>query len=683
MSFLTHPSDTGKRFAVLLAAGLLLADTAAAQPQNLPPSDVYEPDVYEVAFFAPFAPQTALDLVRHLPGFTFDPGNEGVRGFSEAGGNVLIDGKRPSAKSGGLTAVLSTVPATLVARIEIIRGGMAASETSGQSLVANVILVTGRKRMAVNSELTFTDWQGVGSAYLTVTGEIGPFNLNSQTSYSADGQQSHGAREQFSDTGALIGRDGLIYGTGYPEQSQRLTLSGPLGGGMVTAHAMLAHARLAETFTFTNPAGVNNAPKRTGRWRGEVSADWSRSVGHDYSLKLLALTSAVDLDTLSLNRTGATADALQTTDSFSNKAVSHEAIVRAVLAKGGNGRWRPEIGTEMTWNTLDNLSVQTAFSQGTPLPAFPDRVKVSEARMEVFAALNWQYDAHWNVAAGAAYEVSRIRAAADAVVRNRFAFLKPHVTISYKPDDKSDLHLSLRRSVGQLSFGDFAASTNFVEGMSSSGNPNLGPDHRITASLDYDRRFGARGAINLSASHDWRSDVLEQAILPSGATGVVNVPNARTWSVAANLDLPLESCLRGGLLKLHYARLGSRLADPLTGQPRGLTGTWPEEFSLSLRQDLIAAQASWGVDYMKNIDSDYWYVDEARGLHHSSELSLFVETRRYMGVKLRATARGLSGIRNIYRRALYNPYRSGTYAQGEIWDIRTPAVLSMTVSRNF
>lgn len=678
MTSLTHRSGTGKRLASLFVTSLLLADAASALAQNTP-----KPEVYDAGFFAPFAPQTALDLIRHVPGFTFDPGDEGVRGFSEAGGNVLIDGERPSAKSGGLTAVISAIPAAAVARIEIIRGGVAASESSGQSLVANIVLVTWQTRLANNTEITFNDWQGVGSAYVTLTGEIGRFSLNSRTSYSAGGQRSHGTRDQFDITGNRIRHDSLTYATDYPEYSQRLTLSGPLGRGQLTTNAMLAKAGLAEVFTFANPAEVDSAPKRTDRSRGEISADWSRDLGHDYSLKLLGLTSALDLDSLSLSRTGVTAGELLTTNAFESHAISHETILRVVLARGDTGRWRPEIGAEATRNTLDSLSTLTNFDEGVPLPSAPDHVLISENRVEAFAALNWQPGARWTVGAGAAYEVSNIRASDKAVVKNRFAFLKPHLTISYKPDAQSDLRLSLRRSVGQLSFNDFASSTNFVEGMSSSGNPNLGPDHKVTAALDYDRRFGARGAINFSAYRDWRSDVLEPAVLPSGGSGVINVPSAQVWGVAANMDLPLEPGLRGGLLKLHYARVGSHVVDPVTGQPRRLTGTSPEEFTLSLRQDLVAAQAAWGVDYAKSTDSQFWYVDEARDLRHSAELSLFVETSRYFGAKLKLAATGLYGIQNLYRRALYTPYRSGAFSQSEVWDIRTPTVVSLTISRNF
>src|SRR5688572_12802352 len=47
---------------------------------------------YEGSFFTEFQPTTALDMVKRLPGFAFEPGDTTVRGFAGALGNVLIDG---------------------------------------------------------------------------------------------------------------------------------------------------------------------------------------------------------------------------------------------------------------------------------------------------------------------------------------------------------------------------------------------------------------------------------------------------------------------------------------------------------------------------------------------------------------------------------------------------------------
>ena len=64
---------------------------------------------YAPAFFTDFNPQTALDMVNRVPGFSVSGGG-GSRGLAGSLGNVLIDGRRPSSKN-GVDTLLSRLPA--------------------------------------------------------------------------------------------------------------------------------------------------------------------------------------------------------------------------------------------------------------------------------------------------------------------------------------------------------------------------------------------------------------------------------------------------------------------------------------------------------------------------------------------------------------------------------------------
>src|ERR1700741_4572899 len=86
-------------------AALLFSTQIAAQSSTpaLAQSDgTAERVVYEAAFYAPFAPRTALDMVKQTPGFVlanYEEASAQRRGFAGAVGNVLIDGERLSAKT--------------------------------------------------------------------------------------------------------------------------------------------------------------------------------------------------------------------------------------------------------------------------------------------------------------------------------------------------------------------------------------------------------------------------------------------------------------------------------------------------------------------------------------------------------------------------------------------------------
>src|SRR5687767_9264891 len=69
---------------------------------------------YDAAFFGQFAPSTALDIVRRIPGFSLELGNSDTRGFAGAAGNVVINGARPSSKAESLESTLAKIPASSV-----------------------------------------------------------------------------------------------------------------------------------------------------------------------------------------------------------------------------------------------------------------------------------------------------------------------------------------------------------------------------------------------------------------------------------------------------------------------------------------------------------------------------------------------------------------------------------------
>ena len=97
-------------------AALVLSSAAAAQTGATKPApaqaNASRTTIYEAAFFAQFAPRTALDIVRRVPGFTLDLGSaQDVRGFAGTAGNVVINGARYSSKAEAIDTTLSRIPA--------------------------------------------------------------------------------------------------------------------------------------------------------------------------------------------------------------------------------------------------------------------------------------------------------------------------------------------------------------------------------------------------------------------------------------------------------------------------------------------------------------------------------------------------------------------------------------------
>jgi len=119
----------------LFILSLILAAPLFAQT---PPAPVEGSHTYLPADFAQFAPQTALDMLNRVPGFTIKQ-EEDARGLGQATGNVVINGQRLSGKSNDVVTELSRIPARNVERIEIVDGAtLNIPGLSGQA--ANVIV---------------------------------------------------------------------------------------------------------------------------------------------------------------------------------------------------------------------------------------------------------------------------------------------------------------------------------------------------------------------------------------------------------------------------------------------------------------------------------------------------------------------------------------------------------------
>ena len=132
--------------AILLPFGLP-AEAAAQPAQSAATGPQTRTTTYDRAYFDPFAPRTALDIARRVPGFTLDlgstqtaTGSVDVRGFAGVAGNVVINGARPSSKAESLETLLARIPAQRIVRIEVAPGDIYGSDYAGKSQVLNVIM---------------------------------------------------------------------------------------------------------------------------------------------------------------------------------------------------------------------------------------------------------------------------------------------------------------------------------------------------------------------------------------------------------------------------------------------------------------------------------------------------------------------------------------------------------------
>ena len=92
--------------AILFSAGAASAQTPAPAPAPQADSAQQGVLVFTPDFFADQRPNTALDMVSRIPGFSVQDG-DGSRGFEGAVGNILVNGSRPASKNDTGSSVLS------------------------------------------------------------------------------------------------------------------------------------------------------------------------------------------------------------------------------------------------------------------------------------------------------------------------------------------------------------------------------------------------------------------------------------------------------------------------------------------------------------------------------------------------------------------------------------------------
>lgn len=647
--------------ALIMAAMLVMQDAPAPLPApNITP--------FAPAFFAEYRPNTALDMLERLPGFQVEESDEG-RGFGK-GGNVLIDGQRPTSKTDSLGDVLERIPAGSVARIDLIQGGVPGIDMQGKTMVANVIRLPG------------SGLQGAAilGAVIADTGKTGPsFRLEAQRQ-SLDGRVLDGSiavndREPSSETGGLRTRttpQGGLLSTldrrsHFIETSYEGTLAyeADLGAGRIRLNTLVSK-ETEQALSRETPIFPSGAVARDGGQEEETSGEaglrYTREVARLGSVEGSLLYRLSD-ETQSSAFQGA---------SFSQSARTSESIGRGVLRLRPIGRWTLDGGAETAFNTLDTRSVLIGAG-GLANPA----IIVEELRTEGFATARYQAGPSLNIEGGLRYETSKISTRGAAALDKRLSFPKPRLLAVWIPRDKHQFSLRAEREVSQLSFSDFSASVSLSTGAPPvSGNPNLEPDKTWIYEARYEWRFGDEGAVTASYVHRDIEDVISTVvfpIVPPLPPSPIFLPPGSTFEAAdnagpgtrsifsLNVATPLDRLgVTGGLLKINTQWASSEFVDPITLLPRELAGAADFEWSVEFTHDLPQRDFKWGFEVFGNSPTTSYRPTQTEHRDGEPWASAFAEVRLRSNLTLRGEANNLTNAEADFERLVYdNPRDRG------------------------
>jgi len=598
---------------------LLLLITAApvfAQSPDTGGEPIQEGVVtFSAEFLQRYQPNTALDMVNRIPGFTLNNGGD-KRGFGGAAGNVLINDRRPSAKQDSPSAILGRISADLVERIELIRVKVRDIDLLGQTAVVNVILkadapatVRWESYVRFNLDLGTTPY---GAISLADRWHDLDFNIGVDFRDTTFGDP--GVIRRFDPSGTLTEiRDDADHASGY-DLGGYLNASTWLGKNFIQLNGKaIDMPRVLVTTSTTLPQQPVGPSTRTIFSTNrdvrifELGLDAERVLSSDLLGKVILLFSRNETDPSSFQQNFNTSGAqtrLQSEDEFT---IKEEMIGRLEFDWAGLENHAIQVDLENANNTLENTLVFTDDRGTGPLviDVPGGNTTVEESRWNLLAQDTWSLGKlDWNYGVG--YERSTISQSGDATKERTFNYIKPRTVLTWSHSRQQQTRLRIEREVSQLDFVDFVTATVFEDGNITIGNPELRPSRIWIGELSHERRFGDIGVVKLTAFHHRITDVLD--LLPLSATfeATGNIGDGKKTGLILETTLPLEHFgLTGAQLGMKVRWQDTTVTDPLTGADRtvsiggGFRGDvvfnddTDYAYAINFRQDFEAARVSW------------------------------------------------------------------------------------------
>ena len=678
-----------------MLAPIALADEAAG---DLTPQRSFTP-----ADFSRFAPRTALDMVRQIPGFSLDDGND-ARGFGQASGNVLINGVRVSGKSNGARDALSRIPADNVERIDIVDGAsLDIPGLSGQ--VANVVAHAaegvsgtwsweGRVREVVRPYYDRVEISASGKSKniewsLGLEGDPGRGGANgTERVLDADNNLLEVRNEKFN----FIGRGGNVSGS----------LAWMRDNGDVAnfnASYAIWQPNIKEV-SLRQPtdgsAQVNRLFQRSeDEWNTELGGDYETGLGEG-RIKLIGLyrfehspfknrVFAATIDGTSSPTLGGS----RAEESIFNQTIDEaESIVRAEYswAKGTKHDW--QLAAEAAFNMLESDADEFFAADFAPLG--PDLLtgpaeRVEEFRAEISATHGQKLTNKLTLQASIAAEMSEISQSGSNETSQTFTRPKGFVSASYAVRDGYTLTGRIERKVGQLNFFDFIASANVNEERERSANPDLSPQQSWALQLEAERDFGVWGAGTMTVTAEKIEDLVDRIRLPDGGDGIGNIDSAELYILEFTSTLKLDPIgLNGVQIETDGRFAESSLTDPVTGETRDLNDSETRTWSVELRHDIPSTDWAWGVYVGEEFRNTNYFLDEITRRKESPPFTqVFVEHKDLFGMTGFLSFGNLADQGDTTTRLLFDPDRSGAIDGREIRERKFGDIFTFGLSGSF
>lgn len=681
-------------FRTRLLLGLVLiwpATPALAQEGNGEDGSL---QTYDQVFFAEYNVQTAEDMLRRLPGVSAILDEAGAltqeRGLGSGGDQILIDGKRLAAKN-QLIATLRRIPASIIERVELIRGTSGEIQVQSEGLIVNIVLVSGQSIPgAGNFEINYRfDDRG----YAAIDGLISYADSIGRLSYTVGFQRDAWTPLGLTPTGGMndwsrrtrnevyFYPDGAVLETRPQEWDRshdKKDFTANLSYDFVSGDQLKFNAfyrsfpiqeidntpyvRLSPSGAIVE-SGLEYHQRDSFRDGLELGAEYQTRLGN-VGLDLIALFARNSISIDDFRNVEVSENVTEVSRSASAQDTG-EDILRPTFSFALASDQDLRLGFEIARNTLDQqLDVFFDFDDdGTldPVDLPTANARVEELRGELFATHNWQISPVLSLESSISYEVSRITTNYDTIPTQTYRYPKPRLDLRYNLSPSDRLRLKVERTVSQLDFQNFVPLYNVVDDRIDFGNPELSPEKTWIFEAGLEHRFANdQGSVEAMVFYNAISDAIDRGPFGINSSGLITSAPVNIES-ASLYGFEIREGLRLSFVGLPDAQLDSRflwqrssIRDPFTLTDRELARTHEAEITVNFRHDLTGIDAAYGVNYVDTVGdliiSDIRNLDR---LSRAGRLDVFMEKAIPLGLTLRLEAYNLTNSREFKSRSLY------------------------------
>ncbi len=655
--------------------GALLSAVAAASVTVPAVAQDDTRQTFEATYFERFAPQTAIDMVRRVPGFSIRSEGDD-RGLGQGGVNVLINGERITSKDTDATDVLSGTPASTVVRIEIADAAtLGVTGLTGQ--VANVIL--DRSTLGGNWEYEPQFRDGVTPRWtngtLAASGEKGDLSYTVGFDNRSRRGGEQGPEDVFDGDGNLVERRQEKFTSRIEAPSLTTSLNYPISERTSLAFTGSAALFGVDRWEYSDVEDVSSRDtlRAEDEWNAEGSLELSHDVGPG-TLKVIAYDrfEHSPLTTREFNEEFGSSFVVS---EFKQDINEGELIGRTEYAFAQENGVTWEVAAEVAFNFLDSESVFKARGTGDDFVSVSPDNRVEEIREQISLTRGftlWDDLAVQASAAGEWSKITVINETSTTVPANidgatlifdegtgtqtrSFTRPKGFVTFAYPVSDRFDLRARFERSVGQLSFNDFISNVNFQEEREQAGNRNLVPEQSWDGEIELEAAISEEEKVIFRITGRLIEDLVDQVPfeefdemgnLLSVTDAVGNIDTATEWAVSLEGTLETDRWnLPGGRFDFSGLYRDTNVEDPVTGETRSFSRAPDWEYKIEFRHDIPATPYAYGMRISGIEDFVVFRFNEiARANIPQPESRVFVEHKDLRGMILRLSVDNLFDV---------------------------------------